>query len=62
MPIYAFKCPRCQHQQEEVRPVADYDQPAKCGECGEQMVSQVQPTSFSLKGGGWPSKSFKRPS
>lgn len=61
MPIYCFRCPIDDKLVEEVRPVSEYDNPAPlCPECGTQTKLAVSPTSFSLKGSGWPSKTIKQ--
>ena len=42
MPLYPFKCPACGDGREEVRPVAEHDQPTFCG-CGERMCRVYEP-------------------
>jgi len=62
MPVYMFRCPvHPDMVVEEIRPVSDYAQPGpKCPECGTTTEPTIAPTSFSLKGSGWPSKMFKQ--
>ena len=38
MPTYDFECEFCGHHQSFVRPMKDYDLPAKCELCQNEMV------------------------
>lgn len=52
MPIYRYRCPKCQATREVMAKMSD-PAPA-CVECGaEPMVKAVARTAFKLKGGGW---------
>ena len=54
MPIYEFRCRKCESIEESFQKIND-PAPGVCSHCGqrdslEKIVSQ---TSFQLKGGGW---------
>ena len=57
MPIYEYRCPKCEHETEELQ---GYDDPnPDCEKCKKErkkkveMQRQISKTSFQLKGGGW---------
>ena len=42
MPTYEYWCPKCQKEFELRRPMADFDKPASCPDCGtkgERLMS-----------------------
>ena len=42
MPTYEFWCPKCEKEFEVKRPIADFDKPAPCPDCGtkgEKLIS-----------------------
>jgi putative FmdB family regulatory protein len=49
MPLYDSRCPECEHQQQEYRPVAQHGVQPTCERCGALMVpdlvAQVQGTA-----------------
>ncbi len=52
MPIYEYRCERCQHVFEQMVRMSDPNPP--CPECTAQEVRKlVSASSFVLKGGGW---------
>lgn len=52
MPVYEYKCPKCEHKFEEL--VKHDAPPPACPECGnESTEKQVSISTFKLKGGGW---------
>ena len=59
MPIYDYKCPKCEHQFEVIQKFSD--KPIKtCPECNKESVQKlVSAPSFRLKGGGWYETDFK---
>lgn len=59
MPIYEYKCDRCEHQLEILQKISD--EPAKtCPECGvESLRKLVSAAAFKLKGTGWYETDFK---
>ncbi|MBX7117007.1 MAG: zinc ribbon domain-containing protein [Myxococcaceae bacterium] len=54
MPIYVYRCEKCQNEVELMQKVSD-PAPGKCASCGAEggMERQMSRTSFVLKGGGW---------
>ena len=54
MPLYEYRCKKCEHLEEVLQKAKD-PAPAKCPECGakKSMAKEVSLTSFQLKGGGW---------
>jgi len=59
MPIYEYKCSKCEHQFEIIQRISDI--PIKvCPECSQTSVNKlVSAPSFRLKGGGWYETDFK---
>ncbi len=52
MPIYEYKCPKCNKVFEEW--VTSHDtSPQTCPDCGASAPHIVSNTTFVLKGGGW---------
>ncbi len=53
MPIYEYKCTRCQHEQEVFHRGHGEHAPA-CASCGElSLERQMSRSHFKLNGGGW---------
>ena len=59
MPIYDYKCSKCDHQFEVIQKFSE--KPIKkCPKCELNSVSKmVSAPSFRLKGGGWYETDFK---
>jgi putative FmdB family regulatory protein len=59
MPIYEYKCSKCEHQFEIIQRFSD--NPVEiCPECGQESIKKlVSAPSFRLKGGGWYETDFK---
>jgi len=52
MPIYEYRCEKCENQFEMLQKITA--EPLKeCPECGGPVHKLVSSTSFILKGGGW---------
>ena len=64
MPIYEYKCDKCEEQFEVMQRISDDplttcaeaqtlkgEKPEKC--CKGKLKKMISQTSFSLKGGGW---------
>lgn len=53
MPLYEYKCPKCNHVFEKNQKVNDPKPP--CPKCSAQDVEKLLGTggNFHLKGGGW---------
>ena len=59
MPIYDYKCSKCEHQIEVIQKVNDKPK-TFCTKCkNESLKKLVSAPSFRLKGGGWYEKDFK---
>ena len=43
MPLYDYECKACEHQFDELIPMADREKPTrrKCPECGKKKVKQI---------------------
>ncbi|MAJ85279.1 MAG: FmdB family transcriptional regulator [Gammaproteobacteria bacterium] len=59
MPIYEYKCSKCEHQFEIIQRFSD-NPLESCPECGQTSIKKlVSAPSFRLKGGGWYETDFK---
>ena len=59
MPIYEYKCSKCEHQFEVIQRFSD-NPVESCPECNEKQVKKlVSAPSFRLKRGGWYETDFK---
>lgn len=59
MPIYAYRCSACGHEQDVLRKVSD-PLLTTCPECGrETYEKQVTAAGFRLKGTGWYETDFR---
>ena len=59
MPIYEYKCLKCEHQFEVIQRFTD-NPVENCPECNNKSVQKlVSAPSFRLKGGGWYETDFK---
>jgi putative FmdB family regulatory protein len=53
MPIYEYRCDKCEHEFEREQRISD-DPVKTCPECRSRKVKRlISQTSFVLKGGGW---------
>ncbi|MBI4698772.1 MAG: zinc ribbon domain-containing protein [Nitrospirae bacterium] len=52
MPIYEYKCTKC-NKQFEIKQKMDDAQLTECKACGGELKKLITNTSFVLKGGGW---------
>lgn len=53
MPIYAYKCSTCGHEQDVLQKMSD-PRLTVCPQCGQSTyVKQVTAAGFQLKGSGW---------
>jgi len=59
VPIYAYRCSRCGHEQDVLRKISD--PPLKtCPACGQDTYEkQVTAAGFRLKGSGWYETDFR---
>ena len=59
MPIYEYKCSKCEHQFEVIQRFSD-NPIESCPKCNKKSVKKlVSAPSFRLKGGGWYETDFK---
>src|SRR5881396_3262583 len=52
MPIYEFRCKKCQNQIEVFQKISDKP-PTRCKKCGGRLEKQISRTSVQFKGEGW---------
>ena len=52
MPIYEYRCNKCNDQIEVFQKLSDKP-PTKCRKCGGRMEKQFSRTSVQFKGEGW---------
>ena len=61
MPIYAYKCSTCQHEQDVLQKMSD-PVLTVCPECNQSTYEkQVTAAGFQLKGNGWYETDFRGP-
>lgn len=41
MPVYCYLCPKCEHKEEQVRPMREYDLRPPCPSCGMAMGRDI---------------------
>ena len=61
MPIYEYRCEKCDTQFERLLSHRERDAPQPCSneKCGGQHAKKmISQTSFALKGGGWASDGY----
>ena len=59
MPIYEYKCSKCEHELEVIQRFSD-DPLKKCPECNKNSLNKlISSPSFRLKGAGWYETDFK---
>lgn len=59
MPIYEYKCDKCEHELEAIQSISD-EPLADCPSCGEARLRKlISAAGFRLKGGGWYETDFK---
>jgi putative FmdB family regulatory protein len=52
MPIYEYRCLKCEKEQEFLQKFSD-DPITTCPECGGELEKLISSNSFVLKGSGW---------
>ncbi|WP_276808714.1 FmdB family zinc ribbon protein [Castellaniella defragrans] len=59
MPIYAYRCSQCGHEQDVLRKISD-PLLTTCPACGQETYEkQVTAAGFRLKGSGWYETDFR---
>lgn len=61
MPTYDYKCPECEHKQEDFHWINQKPE-VKCEECGTIMEQQISGCGLVFKGTGFYSTDYKHPS
>lgn len=59
MAVYAYECEGCGADFEKNLPMAQFDDPQVCPECGAGSKRVVVPVNFVLKGDGWTGKNLR---
>jgi putative FmdB family regulatory protein len=54
MPLYEFSCPSCGHQFEEMKRLAQRDEPEPCPSCGASATREISGAAIHGGGGGGP--------
>jgi putative FmdB family regulatory protein len=59
--LYAYKCPKCNHEEEISKPLADMNKEEKCEKCQAVTERQiVAPGGIHFKGRGFYATDYKR--
>ena len=58
MPIYEYRCKKCDHSFEKLMRHNERDDTQLCPKCENKTKRIVSKSSFSLKGGGWASDGY----
>ena len=59
MPIYEYRCERCNHEMEAVQKISD-EPLVNCPACDNDTLKKIiSAAGFRLKGGGWYETDFK---
>lgn len=53
MPLFSYRCTKCEHEEEYLVKRDESDAPQKCEKCSGPIEKQLSLSSFQLKGGGW---------
>ncbi|MEO0964888.1 MAG: zinc ribbon domain-containing protein [Planctomycetota bacterium] len=51
MPVYEYRCEKCEHLTEALRRMSDADDPMACEKCGTDQTRRVQSAFASTTGG-----------
>ena len=49
MPIYEYRCPKCQHEFDMLRPFSQSDEATECPKCRQSAERKISATSHALK-------------
>jgi putative FmdB family regulatory protein len=52
MPIYEYRCKKCNNQIEVLQKFSD-KAPTRCKKCGGRLEKMISQTAFQFKGEGW---------
>lgn len=53
MPLFVYRCAKCEIEQEFLVKRDESDAPQNCEVCDQKLEKQLSLSSFQLKGGGW---------
>lgn len=56
MPIYKYRCPKCNRELREIKPVHEADEPVKCPDCGTEMKRVFGTVKLDFRGSGFQTK------
>lgn len=48
MPIYAYECPDCGHEAEDIRKYEERNDPLECEKCGGAMEPRIAATAIQM--------------
>ena len=60
MPLYEYRCDKCDKVFEVIQKFSDPEF-SKCETCGSEVYKLMSRTSFQLKGTGWYTSDYKKP-
>ena len=58
MPLYEYRCPKCDHTLEKIQGISDKAPP--CPKCEGETARQIGLSSFRLKGQGWGDQGYQK--
>jgi putative FmdB family regulatory protein len=61
LPIYEYKCEKCDHELEVIQKFSD-EPVTVCPECNGKMSKKMSLSAFHLKGSGWYTTDYKKSS
>lgn len=60
MPIYTYKCDKCEHSKDMFRRIAERNNPLVC-DCSGNMLLSIQPVRFNSPIGGYDNPGYESP-
>lgn len=60
MPIFEYKCEKCNIVIEEYLPISSNINNVKCWKCGGEAKKIISNSTFVLKGGGWFAEGYSK--
>jgi len=58
MPLYSFRCPKCENKEERIHAMQDADKRCMCTECGVKMNRDLQADVPFMSGGDYGSRTI----
>ncbi len=59
MPLYSFECKKCKQPFDESLPLADFEKPVPCPECGGKTKRVITTVALNFPGDGWMTKNLR---